>query len=74
MQEGAALTEDELIPTTERDSRVLASSEDSIDVIGQVTETFSNFTKIHNSTVRINGTVLESLSVRIEPDDPDLEN
>lgn len=55
----------------------MASSSDddsSIDVIGSASKTFSNFTNIHNSTVRINGTVLESLSVKIEPDDPDFEN
>ena len=41
------------------------------DVFGLPTSTFTNFTLIHNSTVRINGTTYPSLSVAIRPLDPE---
>ena len=41
------------------------------DVPGLPTKTFKNFTSIHNSTVRINGTDYSSFSVAIRPFDPE---
>ena len=41
------------------------------EVLGQPTKAFTNFTSIHNSTVRINGTDYHSLSVTILPIDPE---
>lgn len=40
------------------------------EVLGQPTTAFTNFTSIHNTTVRINGTEYPSLSVAIQPIDP----
>jgi len=37
------------------------------DVFGLPTQTFTNFTLIHNNTVRINGTNYPSLSVDVRP-------
>ena len=41
------------------------------EVLGQPTTTFTNFTSIHNGTVRINGTDYPSFSVAIQPNDPE---
>ena len=41
------------------------------EVVGQPTTTFTNFTSIHNSTVRINGTDYPSFRVAIQPIDPE---
>jgi hypothetical protein len=41
------------------------------EVLGQPTTTFTNFTLIHNNTVRINGTNYPSLSVAMQPIDPE---
>lgn len=66
--------EDSLLnQTSPADRRLLAksSSEDKSMVNGHAKSTSSNFAALHNSTVRINGTELESMSVRVEPADPD---
>ena len=41
------------------------------EVIGLPNQSSKNFTSIHNSTVRINGTNYPSLSVAIQPIDPE---
>ena len=38
---------------------------------GEVSQKYSNFTRIHNSTVSIDGLELPSMSVRLEPAEPD---
>ena len=40
-------------------------------MLGEPTKSFKNFTSIHNSSVRINGTDYPSISVAIQPIDPE---
>ena len=49
--------------------RVLAR--DAIQVEGHPTADFKNFTRLHNDRLWINGTLYPSVSISIEPDDPE---
>lgn len=47
------------------------SEEEEASTFGHAKESFSNFTRLHNSTINIDGVALPSMSVRIEPDEPE---
>ena len=67
MEPKASLNETEAYPST----RNLQVNRMFGDVPGLPTPTFTNYTSIHNRTVRINGTIYPSFSVAIRPFDPE---
>lgn len=75
MQEVASLIDTEKQATPQRRLRRQLTSgagEDDLEIVkGSVIPTYSNFTRIHNSTVNIDGIDLPSFDVSIEPAEPD---